>query len=46
MREKEVRRMLILNSNKRLVGVVSIGDLSQVKEKTTGEVLHDITEAA
>src|SRR6267142_6551409 len=33
MSEKEVRRMLILNREKRLVGVVSIGDISRVEEK-------------
>ena len=46
MREKEVRRMLILNSEKRLVGVVSIGDVSKVEEKESGKTLKDITEAA
>jgi CBS domain-containing protein len=46
MREKEVRRMLILNREKRLVGVVSIGDISKVEEKESGKTLKDITEAA
>jgi CBS domain-containing protein len=46
MRDKDVRRMLILNQNKRLVGVVSIGDISKVEEKETGKTLKDITEAA
>jgi len=46
MREKEVRRMLILNNEKRLVGVVSIGDISKVEEKESGKTLKDITEAA
>lgn len=46
MRDKEVRRMLILNEQKRLVGVVSIGDVSKVEEKVSGKVLHDITDAA
>ena len=46
MREKEVRRMLILSKDKRLVGVVSIGDLSKVEEKESGKTLKDITEAA
>jgi CBS domain-containing protein len=46
MREKEVRRMLILNSDKRLVGVVSLGDLSKVEEKESGKTLKDITQAA
>jgi len=46
MREKDVRRMLILNQDKRLVGVVSIGDIAKVEEKETGKTLKDITEAA
>ena len=46
MREKEVRRMLILNKDKRLVGVVSIGDVSKVEERESGKTLKDITEAA
>ncbi len=46
MRDKDVRRILILDSSKRLVGVVSIGDISKVEEKVTGKTLHDITEAA
>jgi len=46
MREKEVRRMLILNKDKRLVGVVSLGDVSKVEEKESGKTLRDIAEAA
>ena len=46
MRDKDVRRMLILNQNKRLVGVVSIGDISKVEEEETGKTLKDIIEAA
>jgi CBS domain-containing protein len=46
MREREVRRMLILNKDKRLVGVVSLGDISKVEEKESGKTLKDITEAA
>lgn len=46
MRDKEVRRMLILNNEKRLVGVVSLGDLSKVEEKESGKTLKDIAEAA
>jgi CBS domain-containing protein len=46
MRDKGVRRMLILNEGKRLAGVVSIGDISQVEEKESGKTLKDITEAA
>jgi len=46
MREKDVRRILILDRGKRLVGVVSIGDISKVEEKVSGKTLHDIAEAA
>jgi CBS domain-containing protein len=46
MREKDVRRILILDRSKRLVGVVSIGDIAKVEEKVTGKTLRDITEAA
>jgi CBS domain-containing protein len=48
MREKDVKRLLILNRNKRLVGVVSIGDLSKVNgaQEVVGDTLKDISEAA
>ena len=46
MRDKDVRRILILDKAKRLVGVVSIGDISKVEEKVSGKTLHDIIEAA
>jgi CBS domain-containing protein len=47
MAEKETRRMLILNRDKRLVGVVSIGDLAQARgeERKTGETIREIAEA-
>ena len=46
MSEKEVRRMLLLDRNKRLVGVVSIGDIAKVEEEESGRALKDISEAA
>lgn len=48
MQEKEVRRMLILNRQKRLVGVVSIGDLAKAsgEKELAGETLGHIAEAA
>jgi CBS domain-containing protein len=46
MREKEIRRMLILDQDKRLAGVVSIGDISKVEESESGKTLKEITEAA
>jgi CBS domain-containing protein len=47
MAEKETRRMLILDHAKRLVGVVSIGDLAKVggEQQKTGETIKEIAEA-
>jgi CBS domain-containing protein len=47
MAEKEIRRALILNRDKRLVGVVSIGDLAQAKgkQKRAGETMKEIARA-
>jgi CBS domain-containing protein len=48
MQEQEVRRMLILNRQKRLVGVVSLGDIAKTSGETqlAGETLGEIAEAA
>ena len=40
----QIRRLPVLDEGERLVGVVSLGDLSmQVKEKYAGETLEDIS---
>jgi CBS domain-containing protein len=46
MKERDVRRMLVLDQNKRLVGVVSLGDISKSQSDAAAETLKDITEAA
>ena len=48
MQEKEVRRMLILNRQKNLVGIVSIGDIARAsgEKQLAGETLGEIAEAA
>jgi CBS domain-containing protein len=46
MKDNEVKRLLIVNRDKRLVGVVSIGDLARAEEDVAGDALRDITEAA
>ena len=48
MQEKEVRRMVILNRDKRLIGVVSLGDIAKlsVEREVAGETLAKIAEAA
>lgn len=44
MGDKQIRRLPVLDKDERLVGVVSLGDLStRVKEKYAGEALEDIS---
>ena len=46
MGTKQIRRLPVLDKDDRLVGVVSLGDLStRVKEKYSGEALEDISRA-
>ena len=48
MKERQVRRLVVLNRDKRLVGIVSLGDLATEtgdREKS-GEVLQDVSEPA
>jgi CBS domain-containing protein len=46
MEEKKVRRLPVLNREKRLVGIVSLGDLAvrTGKEKLAGEVLERVSQ--
>lgn len=47
MGENKVRRLAVLNDEKRLVGIVSLGDLaSHSNHKLCGEVLGEICRAA
>src|SRR5262245_18353052 len=48
MQEKEVRRLVILNRQKRLVRIVSLGDIAKTAGETdlAGETLGQIAEAA
>ena len=45
MSRKQVRRVLILDRNKRLAGVISIGDLAKREELKAGEAIGFIAEA-
>lgn len=46
MGTKQIRRLPVLDKDDRLVGVVSLGDLStRVKEKYAGEALEEISRA-
>jgi CBS domain-containing protein len=44
MAEQQVRRMPVVSREKRLVGVVSLGDLSQTSQRKAGESLKEISE--
>ena len=48
MHEKQVRRLPVLNRNKRLVGIVSLGDLATATgdEALAGHALEGISEPA
>jgi CBS domain-containing protein len=48
MREKQVRRLPVLNRDKRLVGIVSLGDLAvdTGDEQLAGETLEAVSEPA
>jgi CBS domain-containing protein len=48
MKEKQIRRLVVLNRDKRLVGIVSLGDLAvdTGDEKLAGETLEQISEPA
>jgi len=48
MEENQIRRLVVLNRDKRLVGIVSLGDLA-VKtrdERLSGEILEQVSEPA
>jgi CBS-domain-containing membrane protein len=45
MREKQVRRLPVVNREKRLVGIVSLGDLAvTTNEKVAGTALRGVSE--
>lgn len=47
MKEKQIRRVLVLNQDKKLSGIVSLGDLSvDADKRQAGEVLKDVSEPA
>jgi len=43
MGEQQVRRLPVVDDNKRLVGVVSLGDLSHAAERKAGDALRDLS---
>ncbi len=44
MSELQVRRLPVLNRDKRLVGIVSLGDLALTREDTAGDALRGISQ--
>ena len=48
MEQKQIRRLPVLSRNKRLIGIVSLGDLAvrTQREKLAGEVLERVSEPA
>jgi CBS domain-containing protein len=47
MTEKQIRRLLVLNRDKKLSGIVSLGDLSvDADKRQAGDVLKDVSEPA
>jgi CBS domain-containing protein len=46
MGEMQIRRLPVVDSEKRLVGVVSLGDLSKAAKRKAGEALKDISQPA
>ena len=45
MREKQIRRLVVLNRDKRLVGIVSLGDLAQeAEEQAAKDALKGVTD--
>lgn len=44
MADEQVRRVPVLNGARHLVGVVSLGDLSQAKTRRAGDTLREISQ--
>ena len=44
MEELQVRRLPVISREKRLVGIVSLGDLSQCEPDDAGEALQSISQ--
>jgi CBS domain-containing protein len=45
MKQNRLRRVLVVNRKKRLVGIVALGDLAQQPESDPTEVLEEVSEA-
>jgi CBS domain-containing protein len=45
MKDKQLRRVLVVDAKKKLVGVVSLGDLARQQEGQSADVLESVSEA-
>jgi CBS domain-containing protein len=45
MKEKQLRRVLVVDAKKKLVGVVSLGDLARQQAGQSADVLEQVSEA-
>jgi CBS domain-containing protein len=45
MKQREIRRVLVVDKSKRLVGVVSLGDLAETTPGESVDVLESVSEA-
>lgn len=43
MKQKRVRRIPVVNSDKRLAGMVSVGDITRASEDMAGDALRDLS---
>ncbi|MGZ3697969.1 MAG: CBS domain-containing protein [Bdellovibrionota bacterium] len=48
MEAKQIRRLIVLNRDKRMVGIVTVGDLSRKagSEQLTGEIMEKVSQPA
>ncbi len=46
MKEKQIRRLLVLDDDKKLCGIVSLGDMAVEREDVAAEALEGISEPA
>ncbi|MBF0335578.1 MAG: CBS domain-containing protein, partial [Alphaproteobacteria bacterium] len=44
MAEHQVRRLPVLNRDKRLVGIVAIADLARADDEAAGEVIEEVSQ--
>jgi CBS domain-containing protein len=46
MGDQQIRRLPVVNRDKRLVGIVSLGDLAKASKRKAGDALREISQPA